>query len=213
MLLLKSVKIVFVKYPEEGKVKTRLAQETSLAFAAGIYRLMLNRLKALFNPYDNLIYFIDRAEKLKDFTKIAGGYQVEAQKGNDLGEKMYNAFFYVFNHYDYDSAVLIGSDIPGISKDILFDAERSLLSGNFTLGPSEDGGYYLIGIQKGYLNKSIFTGIKWSNSSVFSETVKRIEKIGTLSILKKLRDIDTLNDLMVEARSDNELRSYIKENL
>jgi len=211
MLLLKCAKIVFAKYPEAGNVKTRLAADTSDIFAVEIYRFLLNRLFTELKNLEDVYWFVDGKENVDKFAELSGYSNIKVQSGENLGEKMYNAFESIFTENIFDSVLLIGSDIPGISENLIKDGEESLKNYHYCLGESDDGGYYLIGMCKGYLKKDIFNGIKWSGPDVYSDTLQKMEKFGGVRLMEKLNDIDTLNDLKIEMKSDKKLSSFVEQ--
>lgn len=208
---MKCAKIVFAKYPEAGNVKTRLAADTSDIFASEIYRFLLNRLFCELKNLEYVYWFVDSKENVGKFAKISGYNNIRAQTGENLGEKMYNAFENIFSENTFDSALLMGSDIPGISENLIKSGEGSLKNYHYCLGGSDDGGYYLIGMRKGYLKKDIFDGIKWSSSDVYSDTLKKMKQFANVQLLETLNDIDTLRDLKNEMKSDKKLSSFVEQ--
>lgn len=114
------------------------------------------------------------------------------QRGKDLGERLRHAFGKAFQH-GARAAVAIGSDAPQLSCATLRRAFRLLKKKNVVLGPAEDGGYYLIGLD--HLYPKIFRGISWSTEQVLQQTLFQL-KAGNLSygLLPTLWDIDTLAD-------------------
>lgn len=193
----KKAVILFIKFPEEGKVKTRLASTTNDKFAVNIYRAISEN---IFCELDNLdedidvfIFYsaIDNAEKITSWVGKSFNYKV--QTGLDLGEKMSNAFEDVFSR-NYLSAIIIGSDVPEITSSIIMDAFNNLENNDVVISPSDDGGYSLLGINNMY--KELFQNIRWSSKHVLSETKKVIEdKKLKLSLLEYLNDIDTEEEL------------------
>ncbi len=195
--------ILFFKYPKVGKVKTRLGKEIGFKKACLIYQQLLSfRLESLYRlPKTYQIYFyIDQIKGhfLKKISKQMTDFKKKCfkQTGNNLGEKMALAFK---NHLikPSDKVVIIGSDIPFISHAILNKAFRLLETKDLVLGPTQDGGYYLIGLRKS--NKqlfSLFKGISWSNEQVLSQTITQSKKNKiNFSLLPKLFDIDNKEDL------------------
>jgi uncharacterized protein len=125
----------------------------------------------------------------RELPKAKSKVQIEG----DLGEKMSFAFRQGFKN-GYKNIVIIGSDCPEITSDHIDDAFQSLQISDIVIGPSDDGGYYLLGMKK--WNPKLFQNIEWSTSRVFNQTVMAIEEESlTLSKLVKLNDIDTIEDL------------------
>jgi hypothetical protein len=117
------------------------------------------------------------------------------QQGEDLGERMKNGFVEAFA-MDFKRVVLIGSDIPDLSLELIDEAFTSLREKDAVIGPSLDGGYYLIGFKNKTFSSQVFKGIPWSTERIFEQTTKILEREGlTVHFLKPLRDIDTIEDL------------------
>jgi uncharacterized protein len=191
----KKALIIFIKNPELGKVKTRLARtlgdEKTLEIYHELSKITRENTKLLRGVKRCVFYsdFIDKADKwsTKSFEKWV-------QKGNDLGERMAHAFSSIFENHE--QVCIIGSDCPTLSPTILQQAFQALDKHDFVIGPSTDGGYYLLGISRKVGDfYFVFNNIVWSTDSVLSETVKRIsEKDYTLFFLPELTDIDEEKD-------------------
>jgi rSAM/selenodomain-associated transferase 1 len=125
-------------------------------------------------------------------------YLYMPQQGVDLGERMKNGFTEAFDS-GFKRVLLIGSDIPGLPLEFIEEAFASLKEKDAVIGPSLDGGYYLIGFRDEKFSPQVFKGILWSTERVFEETMKILEREGlTIHTLKPLRDIDTIDDLRIE---------------
>ena len=113
----------------------------------------------------------------------------------DLGERMKNGFMEAFA-MNFKRVILIGSDIPGLPLEFIEEAFASLREKDAVVGPSLDGGYYLIGFKDKKFSPQVFKGIPWSTERVFEVTMKILEREGlTVHALKPLRDIDEVDDL------------------
>jgi rSAM/selenodomain-associated transferase 1 len=124
-------------------------------------------------------------------------YLYMPQQGVDLGERMKNGFIEAFA-MNLKRVVLIGSDIPTLPLEFIEEAFTSLEEKDVVIGPSLDGGYYLIGFKDKKFSPRVFKGIPWSKERVFEETMGILEQEGlTVHTLKPLRDIDTIEDLRV----------------
>lgn len=207
---MKCAKIVFAKYPEAGSVKTRLAADSSDNFAVEVYRFLLNRLFSELKNIEDVYWFVSGKENVEKFAKISGYNKIKTQTGESLGERMYNALEKIFSEKTFDCALLMGSDIPGISENLIKYGEESLRNYHYCLGGSDDGGYYLIGMQKGCLKKDIFEGIKWSGPDVYSDTLHKINESGSVQLLETLNDVDILEDLKNEMKYDKQLSSFVE---
>ena len=188
--------IVFVRYPEAGKVKTRLAEGTSNVFAGSVYRLCAERIFSEISSLKNFnryIFYSEEKDKKKIIEWTNNNFFYYHQVGDDLGERMFNAFEFVFNQQNRQ-AIIVGTDIPDLSKEIILGAIDSLDKNDLVIGPSYDGGYYLLGMKK--VHSGLFEDIEWSSNSVFSSTVRKANALNLkIKELQMLRDIDTKNEL------------------
>ncbi len=117
------------------------------------------------------------------------------QRGDDLGERMKNAFKTIFSRGS-TRAVLIGSDMPDLPGSSIDEAFTSLKNHDAVLGPSYDGGYYLIGFRSDSFLPEVFDGIAWSTPVVFQQTLAILHGSKyRVHTLQKRRDIDTFDDL------------------
>ena len=95
----------------------------------------------------------------------------------------------------YQKVILIGSDLPNISKEIIDSGFESLTNNKIVFGPAEDGGYYLIGMSK--MNRSIFEDKPWSQSELLTITLDQLkEQQQPVGLIETLNDIDTFEDLI-----------------
>ncbi len=190
--------IIFVKYPEEGKVKTRLASTTSKSFAAGIYRILskniFDQLAKVTNDCDVHLFYapFDSLGKIKNW--VGQEFIFKEQVGDDLGDRIANAFDLVFQN-DYKRAVIIGSDVPEINSSIIIESFKMLESFDVVIAPSDDGGYSLLGMNKQH--RFLFENIEWSTDSVLAATQNKIiDNKLNLKIMSPLNDIDTFDELV-----------------
>ncbi len=191
--------IIFVKYPQKGKIKSRLARYYDNNFAAGLYEnFVFDILRTMEKgDYRLQIYFHPPEKETEIKTLLTDHYQYRPQRGVDLGERMKNAFADCFSE-GFKSAVLIGSDFPDLPLRVIEDAFALLDNPNdAVIGPAADGGYYLIGLKTETFLPDIFFGLPWSTASVFSETVKILQACGhRTEILQEWHDVDTRDDLI-----------------
>jgi rSAM/selenodomain-associated transferase 1 len=186
-----------VKYPEKGKVKVRLSRETDEPFAVGLYRNfvldMISMLEQSGIPFVVCFDPTDAVERFKDW--LGSEYEYLAQRGGDLGERLSNGFSDAFD-MGVENAIVMGSDIPDLPGNMLLEACVALETNDAVIGPSPDGGYYLIGFQQTAFLPSVFEGISWSMETVFSKTVEKLRGGGCrYHTLPSWADIDTLRDL------------------
>jgi len=204
--------IIFTRYPIEGKVKTRLASTIGNHHAKEFYKMIseiiINDTKLIRNSY-KYVFYSDEAEKEMVKKWLGRSFLYSHQEGKELGERMTNAFRKVFSH-GAKKAIIIGTDIPDLSSQIIKEAIRKLDKTDLVIGPSKDGGYYLLGMKK-YL-PALFKNIEYGTNSVFAETIAKAEKLNlTYSTLELLQDIDTEEDLINWLKSRN--RNGIKKQI
>jgi rSAM/selenodomain-associated transferase 1 len=184
---------IFVKYPQKGEVKTRLAAFIGHAEALNLYKKMAVRAvsQALKSKADVFIFFHPPGKKKSMISWLGNNCMYLPQRGKDLGAKMKNCFKDVFNA-GYDKAVIVGSDIPRLNADIINKSFIKLKNSRAVIGPAKDGGYYLIGFPKNSFFPLIFDNMKWSTDTVFKYTMKVFKKNKIKpAILPVLQDIDT----------------------
>jgi uncharacterized protein len=185
--------IIFYKNLVRNKVKTRLAATIGADKAFEIYKAMVEEINSISQviKVDKTVYYSDQITKDDVWNSH---FKKELQRGEDLGEKMMNAFKDFFA-LGYTKAVLIGTDIPSLTEDILNDAFNKLDNNDIVIGPAFDCGYYLIGMK--VLHSSLFTDVEWSTSKVLSQTISKIEGSNlSYSLLPRLHDIDEEKDLI-----------------
>jgi len=188
--------IVFLKAPEKGRVKTRLSNSLDKGFVLELYKAFVKDTLDAVVPLGRPIVFFWPKNKKKAVTEWLGDDILSfPQQGVDLGQRMAHAFKTVFDA-GYDRAVLIGTDIPQLNSDILTRAFENLESAPAVIGPSKDGGYYLIGFQKQTFSSRVFEGIDWSTPHVLEQTQAVMDTNNiSFSRVETLNDIDTIADL------------------
>jgi rSAM/selenodomain-associated transferase 1 len=191
--------LFFIKNPEKGKVKTRLASAIGDKMAVKLYKRFLLEMLFTLNGGTFIFYLCYSPESplsnLKDW--LGDDYLYMPQTGEDLGERMKNGFVEAIS-MNFKRVVLIGSDIPDLPLEFIEEAFTSLREKDAVIGPSLDGGYYLIGFKKETFSPRVFEGIHWSTESVFEKTLKVLQQEGlAVHTLKPLRDIDTVEDLRI----------------
>ncbi|MDN3669253.1 TIGR04282 family arsenosugar biosynthesis glycosyltransferase [Echinicola jeungdonensis] len=184
--------IVFQKAPLEGKVKTRLSAVIGDKKAVEVYRYLLKHTHAILAKYpvDIFVYF---QEKVDPSFLNNERYKSGLQTGNDLGEKMKNAFEDVFKK-GYQKVAIIGSDCLELNGNILDEAFEALTFQDLVIGPAKDGGYYLLGLKDPY--PSLFEHMPWSSPQVYSKTMQEVKSLKlNAHKLPKLADVDEYKDL------------------
>lgn len=214
--------LVFLKYPEIGRVKTRLSADIGDFHSAGLYRcFVLDLLSSIKKLRIDLVLYVYPDNSIDKFVAWLGSEYVFApQQGDDLGQRMRNGFVDTFSS-GYERAVLIGSDIPDLPLGIIHEAFEALGRRDAVIGPAGDGGYYLIGFRGDTFLSEVFEGMQWGTDRVFSETVSVLRRFGVaLHMLPEWHDVDRLDDLfsLVERSKGSDFRfsktmSYIARNM
>lgn len=158
-----------------------------------IYKLLLVHTNAISKnlPVDKYIFYEDFINT-SDLWQNAF-YKKELQHGENLGERMKNAFEYLFKN-EYEKIIIIGSDCYELTTDILKEAFQQLTKTDIVIGPAKDGGYYLLGMNQ--FIPELFDNKKWSSTSVYADTINQIKKINKKFYkLPLLSDVDEENDI------------------
>ncbi len=193
--------IIFSKVPRKGLVKRRLAAqigtERAFYYFSLLFRKTLN--EAFFLAARKFLYLWPEdwtPEELSPFSDLIGAFTLKSQSGADLGERMLQALKEVMGQ-GFQKVLLVGADIPFLSREILEEAFSALQSKEMVLGPAEDGGYYLIGFRRETSGwEALFEGIPWGGAEVFEKTLKKARLIGvSIHLLPPLFDVDTAEDL------------------
>lgn len=189
--------LFYVKFPEKGKVKTRLAKDIGDEQAVELYRCcildMLETLACI--PQQICICYApeDAEQQFKNW--LGREYLYMPQRGRDLGERMNNSFQEAFRR-GFQNVCILGSDLPDLPHQHVVKAFEQLRAFESVIGPSGDGGYYLLGFRNEIFFSEVFQGIIWSHSSVYAETIKKLERRGIkFLILPAWNDIDNLTEL------------------
>ena len=185
--------MIFIKNPVEGEVKTRLGASIGSTNALQVYKKLLSRTRetAIQAQCDRYLWYssmIDRRDMWN-----SEQFEKRLQHGSDLGERMLAAFRTAFEE-GYEKVVIIGSDCADLSPDHIEAAFQGLQTSDAVIGPSEDGGYYLLGLKE--FRPEIFSEIEWSTPDVLESTIHHFDRLGlSYSTLDVLNDIDTIEDL------------------
>lgn len=183
--------IIFAKYPELGKVKSRLAHDIGDEKALDIYKELLRITESETRKLTNCDVVIYWADK-KCFNHWKSEKK-QIQNGSNLGERMKNAFVDSFNT-GYKKVIIIGTDLPNISSKIINEGFNSLDTNSVVFGPASDGGYYLLGMNK--MIGEIFVNKPWSQSNLLKLSTIELDELNVkYTLLEELNDIDTLKDL------------------
>ena len=187
----KNLSIVYVRNPELGKVKTRLAKTIGDKKALNIYILLLKHTESVLQKVssDKVVYYSEEIQNNDLWSNRC--FQKKLQKGNDLGERMQHAFEMAFKE-GYEKVVIVGSDLFDLKGVHIENAFKSLENHDLVIGPSLDGGYYLLGMK--VMHPAVFKNKQWGTDSVLETTLKNLEQ-KNVKLLDALNDIDTFDDL------------------
>lgn len=202
--------ILFTRQPIPGQVKTRLQPDYSPEQAAEIAAFMIRatvELAVSAWPGDIILYASPGTDYLL-FHRLADEFRIRLapQSDGDLGARMLDALRAGLKRGS--STAIMGCDVPQCGWDIVDQANTWLARGKNVLGPTEDGGYYFIGLQEAHAG--LFDEMPWGSDRVLETTLARAEKLGIeFNLLKKLRDIDTAADLWLVAQKYEPLRRFL----
>lgn len=193
--------IIFTRYPEPGKTKTRLIPVLGSLGAANLQRQMtdytLSQAQALQNSASIEVRFADGNLQLMQ-EWLGCGVLYQSQGEGDLGVRMVRSLFDSFNHHA-TQVVIIGTDCPDADSQILTQAFAALQNFDMVLGPALDGGYYLIGLSR-YIPE-LFVNINWGTAEVLQQTLNIANKLNiSYFCLPTLSDIDRPEDLIIWER-------------
>lgn len=186
--------IVFVRNPELGRVKTRLAKSIGDQAALETYKILSKHTSKIISEIDSdqLIFYSDKIQDNDVWT--ATNCKKQIQTKGDLGQKMLAAFQYGFS-LGYQKILIIGSDLYSLRPKHIESAFEQLENYDLVIGPALDGGYYLLGLN--FIISKIFKQKQWSTSSVLKETLSDLKEFN-VNLLEPLNDIDTYEDLKKE---------------
>ncbi len=198
--------IVFTRYPEPGKTKTRMIPALGAEGAANLQRQLtehtLKQVKKLqsIRSVSSEFHFAGGNQQLMR-AWLGENLTYYPQQTGDLGERMHSAFAQAFAA-GINRVVTIGIDCPDIDEFLLTQAFELLKQKDLVLGSAEDGGYYLIGLSR--LIPELFVGIDWGSDRVLRQTTNIANKLGLeFDYLTALNDIDRPEDLYIWEKYQN----------
>jgi uncharacterized protein len=204
--------LFFTKYPEPGKVKTRLAHTVGAALAAHMYRDLVEKnvlvLKSLVPDGISTTIAYDPPEKREEMRTwlSPSSFSYLCQKGEGLTERLEHAFEYVFKQ-GAEHVLAIGSDTLDLTQEIILEAFSKLESHDVVIGPAKDGGYYLIGLNEA--RPELFQGISWSTPTVLASTLRIVDakklrycQLGELEDLDDARQVPKRKDFKHDRIND-----------
>ena len=189
--------IIFAKAPIPGTVKTRLCPPLTPDEAASLHgTLILDALERAKGLQGTTLYVAGAPDLAHPFFKVLEdryAARLLQQEGDDLGTRMAGAMQKAFA-LGHHRVILTGTDLPTLTRSHLTQAVAYLNTHNMVMGPTLDGGYYLIGL--GRPVPELFQGIAWSTPAVLEDTRKKATAEGlSVALLPQIRDLDDLQDL------------------
>ena len=187
----KELLLIFTRNPELGKCKTRLAATIGDRAALDIYCFLLEHTRTITQNLnaDKFVYYSETIGENDIWTEDY--YEKKLQVGDDLGQRMFNAFDKGFKK-GYDRIIIIGSDMYDIDQHDLMHAFAQLKTNDFVIGPASDGGYYLLGAKK--MNKNLFLNKAWGTPTVLKATLRDLEN-ENFEQLDIKNDVDLYDDI------------------
>ena len=197
---MKEALVLMAKAPREGEVKTRLfgalspgeAKQLYIAFLSDTFALMEEVMEEREELSLALCYTPEGEEEAFEEVEREGSLMIP-QRGENLGERLTNCFTDLFA-IGFQSVVVIGADSPTLPGAYVFDAfECFETDDDVVIGPTEDGGYYLVGMRK--LHRRIFEDIPWGGDGTLAATIDRAREAELdLVLLPEWHDVDTPED-------------------
>lgn len=208
--------IVFAKEPQKGRVKTRLAEHLGEDKSLSLYKALLKdtlNLVRRVKADKKILVYESFCEEPKFLRNIAGDFSFYSQEGNDLGERMHNALVYT-KKLGALKSVIVGSDSPTLPPLFIEEAFNKLDKFDIVIGPTNDGGYYLVGLKDPCIE--LFRDVVWSSDTVLDTTVSNAQRLGkSIDILNSWYDIDTIDDFESLRQNvlkyDNDTASYTRD--
>jgi len=196
----KSALLIFGKYPEKGKVKTRIATEVGEDFAYELSDACLADLIERIKGFDGCdFYFVaDDNMQANLFKKrfSINSIILENSENTNISEKFNQAFSKIFSS-GYENVCLIPTDLPFFSEEDLMNAFETLDNHNYVFGPENNGGVYLMGIKSPY--KNIFARVRWSTENSLKDLIKNTNRKEVL--FRLMDDLNTLDDVLKNAEA------------
>ena len=187
----KNLLLVFTRNPALGKVKTRLAKTVGDKTALEIYTFLLERTRDIAAKVtaDKAVYYSVKIRENDIWDATI--FQKYLQVGEDLGIRMLHAFKNGFET-GYEKVLIIGSDLYDLTAETIENAFKALENNEVVIGPAEDGGYYLLGMNS--LEEKVFKNKDWGTETVRKNTLEDL-KDKKVFLLGELNDVDVFEDI------------------
>ncbi len=187
--------VIFARVPRAGHVKTRLAAAIGDSAALTAYRSLADLVfRAALRSPDYSVTVAYTPENGEDAMRewLGASVNLVPQSNGDLGARMSAAIDHAICA-GAQRVVVIGTDCPDVTAEVIEDAFRRLAAADVVLGPASDGGYYLIGMSR--VHASLFENVPWSSPDTLRTTLDRARALGlSVALLDERPDIDTVDD-------------------
>lgn len=190
--------VLFARVPRAGEVKTRLAASIGEEAALAMHRaFLMDSLELLHRAsHEGIarsVWFSEAWTPDTEIAALAAGIEIGAQVEGDLGERMSSCLAELLSGR-FRRVAIIGTDTPGLPVETIAQAFRALADRDIVLGPSTDGGYYLLGART--VIPEMFRGIEWGGPRVYADTLNLLKMLGVGPLsLPEHYDVDTVEDL------------------
>ncbi len=180
--------VLFTRYPEPGKAKTRLIPALGEAGAANVHRQLAERTVATMRTSALAIEIrYTGADETRFADWLGADLSLVEQGDGDLGDRLQAAAGEL-------PVIFVGADCPDLTSELLQEAADALTEQDVVIGPAEDGGYWLIGISAHY--DWLFADMEWGTEAVLPETLRRLAQHDIEpKLLPTLADCDRPEDL------------------
>lgn len=192
-----AVLAIMARFPAIGQVKTRLARKLGPERAYELYRAFVDDLDGRYGGGRRPCVWAFWPPQADFGSVVRPGSRLLRQEGRDLGERMHNVFRRLCGE-GHGPVLLIGADVPHVRDEWLDEAARRLAGSEVVLGPTRDGGYYLIGMRHAW---DLFRGVAMGTPSVLQETLRKASAAGLrVHLLPETFDVDEVGDVDELAR-------------
>ncbi len=190
---MRSALVVMARSPRIGEVKTRLARDIGAERAYRVYRAFLHDIDARFAGGRRTLVWAFHPPDADFKAQTGTAARCMPQHGDQLGERMRNVFQELCEE-GFGRVIMIGADVPHVRDEWIEEAEAQLGTADVVLGPTDDGGYYLVAMRAPH---DIFAGIAMSTARVLEETLRRAAASGLrVHLLPRSFDVDEGRDLV-----------------
>ncbi len=197
--------LVFLKFPQNGAVKTRLSRSLDADIVLNLYKNFVTDILAMLARTGMTVIPCHHPPDAGDAVQewLGSSYRLYPQAGDNLGEKMAGAFHRAFAD-GFRRVLLMGTDVPDLPETVIRDGFKGLETRPAVIGPSEDGGYYLAGFNHDTFEPAVFENMPWSTPFVLARTLDILENTGKPPLLlPHWQDIDRPDDLEAFVRRGN----------